>query len=270
MARRTAGGRLIPAHAGKTTAQLASNGVEGAHPRSRGENNSVGRSRNRVPGSSPLTRGKPAQVAYFMAHARLIPAHAGKTPSTELSALSSPAHPRSRGENVRDAPSTAAASGSSPLTRGKLIQGAPRGARGRLIPAHAGKTLYLLVSLHMLQAHPRSRGENVRAWGASETPTGSSPLTRGKHPPRARAARRRGLIPAHAGKTIVRSFRSVPCPAHPRSRGENYMQHSAAGDAPGSSPLTRGKRTVRACRSRIRRLIPAHAGKTQIQRMGHM
>ena len=50
--------------------------------------------------------------------------------------------------------------------------------------------------------------------------------------------------------------------AHPRSRGENTVAALIGALTPGSSPLTRGKRTgPEACHHQAR-LIPAHAGKT--------
>ena len=39
---RPAGGRLIPAHAGKTNSRICSESAPAAHPRSRGENNAAG------------------------------------------------------------------------------------------------------------------------------------------------------------------------------------------------------------------------------------
>ena len=91
---------------------------------------------------------------------------------------------------------------------------------------------------------------------------GSSPLTRGK--PRRLNARDEGvrLIPAHAGKTR----RDLPahnvCTAHPRSRGENRRGIRNYPRGCGSSPLTRGKPLARPRDLPPRRLIPAHAGKT--------
>ena len=71
----------------------------------------------------------------------------------------------------------------------------------RLIPAHAGKTSGRITVCHILPAHPRSRGENSGMVVVPMVTSGSSPLTRGK--PRLTRGRvvRRGLIPAHAGKT---------------------------------------------------------------------
>ena len=73
----------------------------------------------------------------------------------------------------------------------------------------------------------------------------------------------RGLIPAHAGKTVSASRERTLPRAHPRSRGENFLGGSPfLGDA-GSSPLTRGKPVEAELRVADRGLIPAHAGKTQ-------
>ena len=72
---------------------------------------------------------------------------------------------------------------------------------------------------------------------------GSSPLTRGKRRSVSLIHSRRGLIPAHAGKTTTLATR----------------EYASAG----SSPLTRGKLTDAAPPTESRRLIPAHAGKTR-------
>ena len=70
------------------------------------------------------------------------------------------AHPRSRGENAAIRLTGEDREGSSPLTRGKprLVRLTVGGAR--LIPAHAGKTLMVVIMVSCLWAHPRSRGEN--------------------------------------------------------------------------------------------------------------
>ena len=111
----------------------------------------------------------------------LIPAHAGKTPLMRTAASMRAAHPRSRGENLRFGGLFPPDDGSSPLTRGKLIRHGGLALGYRLIPAHAGKTRVVQVSAALLEAHPRSRGENA-----------------GQAPPQPHAP---GLIPAHAGKT---------------------------------------------------------------------
>ena len=173
-----------------------------------------------------------------------------------------PAHPRSRGENSQRRVTMLSFFGSSPLTRGKPSGGWRWRGRGRLIPAHAGKTARVRGLPAYRSAHPRSRGEN--AGGAlKEIPTdGSSPLTRGKREPGADHLRRSRLIPAHAGKTpgCCRSARGWS--AHPRSRGENLCVCLDRLEEAGSSPLTRGKHHFYSPDGGGARLIPAHAGKT--------
>ena len=115
------GSRLIPAHAGKTCPYSRSTYCLTAHPHSRGENFASGALAVCRWGSSPLTRGKRRCPHGERAVRGLIPAHAGKT-YRRWTAVSSPtAHPRSRGENVRLRPMCLWTTGSSPLTRGKLL-----------------------------------------------------------------------------------------------------------------------------------------------------
>ena len=132
-------------------------------------------------GSSPLTRGKQWQTEDLRDADRLIPAHAGKTRSWVRLSASAGAHPRSRGENEIWPCAMASRKGSSPLTRGKLALDCLNPAAVGLIPAHAGKTLSEPPRPSSGQAHPRSRGENVRRGFAGDIIP--------------------GLIPAHAGKT---------------------------------------------------------------------
>ena len=117
-------------------------------------------------------------------------------------------------------------------------------------------------------AHPRSRGENLSDLFIDAAAQGSSPLTRGKRRRPRRRDRRHGLIPAHAGKTAWTCARSASFRAHPRSRGENPRRAPVSSSIAGSSPLTRGKQGVAVGAARIKRLIPAHAGKTAAGRRG--
>ena len=211
---------------------------------------------------SPLTRGKhPAWILRVIA-SRLIPAHAGKTRPRPYIAAAKGAHPRSRGENGLSETRAAIGGGSSPLTRGKRHASAVGRDLLRLIPAHAGKTCTCRPCHRRPRAHPRSRGENSVKSVVAKPINGSSPLTRGKHRRSHQRRTGRRLIPVHAGKTgCRRSAREQPR-AHPRSRGENCRRRWWPIPSRGSSPLTRGKRRRRQPSRALRRLIPAHAGKT--------
>ena len=131
-----------------------------------------------------------------------------------------------------------------------------------LIPAHAGKTQLPPLSGEYQGAHPRSRGENAIVVGMVREGMGSSPLTRGKHQTPPRRVGKRGLIPAHAGKTSVSVIAAYLSGAHPRSRGENGPRGTLTCPHCGSSPLTRGKRVSVEGAGHLQGLIPAHAGKT--------
>ena len=233
-----------------------------AHPRSRGENVDLSCGHWSWSGSSPLTRGKLHLRREAIPGHGLIPAHAGKTDSGKRSWIISRAHPRSRGENGWASRIGIRPAGSSPLTRGKPAAGPAFGRGPGLIPAHAGKTASRRQRSRSIGAHPRSRGENLLRDRVAAAGGGSSPLTRGK--PHLETARRdrRGLIPAHAGKTRRRFRRSYVMGAHPRSRGENMTPESDARPNRGSSPLTRGKPGPRRAHTDHEGLIPAHAGKT--------
>ena len=236
--------------------------ASGAHPRSRGENELVAHNFEHVPGSSPLTRGKRGHPERRVIWKGLIPAHAGKTAGLHRGRRGPRAHPRSRGENQFGNLYLDSITGSSPLTRGK--HNSPRVVPPifRLIPAHAGKTSAQPRGAVRRGAHPRSRGENHGVQSRIVNQTGSSPLTRGKQSRWQRAPRLQGLIPAHAGKTSSRASVGNTVTAHPRSRGENRCVLCHMLGVWGSSPLTRGKRSLGWNRTTMKRLIPAHAGKT--------
>ena len=233
---------LIPAHAGKTQRHRFLPYRRAAHPRSRGENR-AGCACVEGGGSSPLTRGKRKGRRICPHGSRLIPAHAGKTRGRAHRPWPRSAHPRSRGENLKQG----------------LEDRAPEG----LIPAHAGKTCPSRRPRVGSTAHPRSRGENIRESKGRSIIAGSSPLTRGKHAPVGSPVGRRGLIPAHAGKTPNRWVVSFADTAHPHSRGENVVCFCAPSAVQGSSPLTRGKQAQAAPVHGRGGLIPAHAGKTR-------
>ena len=258
--------RLIPAHAGKTMICFSGFTRTRAHPRSRGENWFADAARGVSEGSSPLTRGKHCVELRVRLVVGLIPAHAGKTMQDPFLFLIRWAHPRSRGENANADRAPVVSSGSFPLTRGKPSRCLPSPSRGRLIPAHAGKTVCACGRRRRGWAHPRSRGENAAEETAVDIHLGSSPLTRGKRATHAPVGFANGLIPAHAGKTDVPLSREEMKRAHPRSRGENVGTMPGAGPLLGSSPLTRGKRRRRLCDATLRGLIPAHAGKTRAWR----
>ena len=214
-------------------------------------------------GSSPLTRGKRGCGGLVDDLRWLIPAHAGKTRRRTRTLARCGAHPRSRGENLKQVARDVNKAGSSPLTRGKHRVVRYDSVIPRLIPAHAGKTACLTIDGVVVRAHPRSRGENLPPQVSRSSTRGSSPLTRGKLGQRDLVDPEAGLIPAHAGKTGRLGQTHPLGGAHPRSRGENRDGAGLLCDLWGSSPLTRGKHDREIEQQRQPGLIPAHAGKTR-------
>ena len=207
-------------------------------------------------------RGKPFHSSRSMFAPGLIPAHAGKTLGIIAIGYQPPAHPRACGENTYVGKVRKQPRGSSPRMRGKLsscIDDSP--IRG-LIPAHAGKTRPPRSSVSRQGAHPRACGENGRVTRSESCISGSSPRMRGKRNPYSRRPKQSGLIPAHAGKTIVISYATSKSRAHPRACGENLPSTIGPTMKTGSSPRMRGKQNILNLSKAFSGLIPAHAGKT--------
>ena len=173
-----------------------------------------------------------------------------------------PAHPRSRGEHLKDFFMAHGLYGSSPLARGTPRHIKCPGEHHRLIPARAGNTRSRARTSSSCSAHPRSRGEHC-AWRVTVSPIcGSSPLARGTPEHLSYRLGGRRLIPARAGNTRETQNGTPYLTAHPRSRGEHSREYSVIGCLLGSSPLARGPLTPRARGVAIIRLIPARAGNT--------
>ncbi len=155
--------------------------------------------------------------------------------------------------------------GSSPLTRGAHPGAFPHSKHVGLIPAHAGSTCLRCARRPGRGAHPRSRGEHEVSARRGEGFGGSSPLTRGALPPESTRQPPRRLIPAHAGSTGLPLSSIAVTRAHPRSRGEHCCLRGRFRRLGGSSPLTRGARRGIHCGQPRHRLIPAHAGSTELE-----
>ena len=131
--------------------------------------------------------------------------------------------------------------GSPPRMRGK-----PRGHegarhRGRITPAHAGKTSRTRKSRFSAADHPRACGENLLFFCHTTSRLGSPPRMRGKRSATINHGALLRITPAHAGKTGSRSGDNCRGADHPRACGENaegigcFPRHS------GSPPRMRGK-----------------------------
>ena len=113
--------RLIPARAGNIYTRPVRSLRSTAHPRSRGEHDTVKTRLGFGSGSSPLARGAQRVPAGLLRGLRLIPACAENTSAHDPKSTAPPAHPRSRGEQWSRQSLTNARPGSSPLVRGTRI-----------------------------------------------------------------------------------------------------------------------------------------------------
>ena len=232
--------RLIPAGAGRTLCPLLVRCWWGAHPRWRGEDPRAGRAARLFRGSSPLARGGRGPVVAVGEQQRLIPAGAGRTAWAGGPVTASRAHPRWRGEDVRQATVLVQRVGSSPLARGGQVADKPVADCHGLIPAGAGRTRGLDALRGFFGAHPRWRGEDSLECSMVSDSWGSSPLARGGLAAGLDVVGADGLIPAGAGRTARRAPARSPRAAHPRWRGEDLGCAQRVSGAYGSSPLARG------------------------------
>ena len=74
----------------------------------------------------------------------------------------------------------------------------------------------------------------------------------------------RRIIPAHAGQTSTRSPIHTADADHPRACGANLFDGGLESDESGSSPRMRGKHRGPAQSQMADRIIPAHAGQTNM------
>ena len=173
--------RIIPAHAGQTTATRCPCESPADHPRACGANLTADDAHASTAGSSPRMRGKHLFDAFRVRGGRIIPAHAGQTRLSVVTRIVWADHPRACGANTPAQTVKSSPYGSSPRMRGKLIGVRLQRFDERIIPAHAGQT--------HVRSCPNSRGpDHPRACGANRvTVTGGDTDSR--------------IIPAHAGQT---------------------------------------------------------------------
>ena len=254
--------RLIPAQAGKTLRLRKETPRARAHPRAGGENGREANHPQTVLGSSPRRRGKLRRDLYARLDIGLIPAQAGKTVMSSMTAPGSRAHPRAGGENALSRARPRPVRGSSPRRRGKPRTTTSHHQHHGLIPAQAGKTALSCPHGTRSAAHPRAGGENFAQGIEAPLDLGSSPRRRGKPSRSASGSNVVRLIPAQAGKTPLPCWPPPRPTAHPRAGGENGPVCVRQALALGSSPRRRGKHIIRIKVLTWHRLIPAQAGKT--------
>ena len=232
--------RFIPACAGNTAPRRWTTTTPPVHPRVRGEHMDYETGLKLSDGSSPRARGTRLQPAEVRLALRFIPACAGNTASRLSGHMSTPVHPRVRGEHVMTCVTMDRMSGSSPRARGTLDDHPLLRHLGRFIPACAGNTAWMQPRMMPNPVHPRVRGEHLIDMARSVQPSGSSPRARGTPETRHHEPAFRRFIPACAGNTVYWSLPMMQIWVHPRVRGEHRHARRLAHRAVGSSPRARG------------------------------
>ena len=112
-------------------------------------------------GSPPQVRGKRWALWMSIAALRITPAGAGKTALSAECVGIVEDHPRRCGENFAVVVWFAAAAGSPPQVRGKLLNKRQCVINIRITPAGAGKTNLSTAKKATSRDHPRRCGENL-------------------------------------------------------------------------------------------------------------
>ncbi len=111
--------------------------------------------------------------------------------------------------------------------------------------------------------HPRVCGEKVAITITNRSGWGSPPRVRGKADNGNGGQSKPGITPACAGKSLRRTRREGQKWDHPRVCGEKLSAKSTSPGLSGSPPRVRGKVPVKRNLSRLRRITPACAGKSE-------
>ncbi len=207
-------------------------------------------------------RGKPSRSPVVLSCRRIIPAHAGQTSGSTWNQSALPDHPRACGANTIIVAIVGCGGGSSPRMRGKQHHRLREATQRRIIPAHAGQTLYPAENRAQRADHPRACGANAPPTSGSRASVGSSPRMRGKQFQGVAGEFAGRIIPAHAGQTCAARSTTPNSADHPRACGANQYERFIVAVTVGSSPRMRGKPGLLEPRRQRPRIIPAHAGQT--------
>ena len=239
---------IIPAYAGNTvSAWLVPCSIRD-HPRVCGEHLDTIASQLRLAGSSPRMRGTPDVRPSRRTRAGIIPAYAGNTFLSKLSAVGLRDHPRVCGEHHDYSRRAYPLVGSSPRMRGTHEIDRNAGRKPGIIPAYAGNTTAIGAWANQQRDHPRVCGEHFSRTDLRWTLAGSSPRMRGTRDIHPNETGAKGIIPAYAGNTCE-LWRDGASPW-------------------GSSPRMRGTHLSAGASATYRGIIPAYAGNTNLQGIG--
>ena len=146
--------------------------------------------------------------------------------------------------------------------RGKLVDLYNEYYGNRITPACAGKTVPFVKQRKCKEDHPRVCGENVKWYFVTHKTIGSPPRVRGKLVIAIYTHSYGRITPACAGKTLQAYERDINKKDHPRVCGENTFRLLSLHYLRGSPPRVRGKHRASYCKTHLKRITPACAGKT--------
>ena len=254
--------RFIPASAGNSCGYAPSGRSNSVHPRVCGELPFGGLQRACSIGSSPRLRGTRLAVRRLPARFRFIPASAGNSLPTTMSATRSTVHPRVCGELNLSRHVTALDTGSSPRLRGTHLVANGHKPGIRFIPASAGNSFGKATVAIRNPVHPRVCGELMIAFKSLGKQYGSSPRLRGTRGKAGLSGAVHRFIPASAGNSWSPRLPRIRTPVHPRVCGELPGLVLATAPVFGSSPRLRGTLLRARPLPAPNRFIPASAGNS--------
>ena len=214
---------ITPACAGKSRKKAVSAGIAQDHPRVCGEKVETDRLEHARIGSPPRMRGKGNDCPTRGRSAGITPAHAGKSDTPSIPQTRGLDHPRTCGEKLLACCLFGPASGSPPHMRGKVNSKKVFTLENRITPAHAGKRIHRMPCEFLPWDHPRTCGEKLAALRWSASILGSPPHMRGKVRRSPGRCSRRGITPAHAGKSDAAWISNPAIRDHPRTCGEKHL-----------------------------------------------
>ena len=173
-------GGNTPACAGKTHGPIREGDRSGEHPRVRGEDVRPSPPPMNGLGTPPRARGRPERRASGKGNCGNTPACAGKTVRGNHSTAPSREHPRVRGEDPNRPNSWIQLAGTPPRARGRPSSTRQNNHRNGNTPACAGKTSGIRLLTGVDWEHPRVRGEDYSALGATDSELGTPPRARGR------------------------------------------------------------------------------------------
>ena len=149
-------------------------------------------------------------------------------------------HPRVCGEHGSETQVRHAETGSSPRMRGTPDLHGKLADHLGIIPAYAGNTVVMVVTVWTPWDHPRVCGEHEIKSKQLYGIEGSSPRMRGTPIACRTRSALAGIIPAYAGNTTSYAATRSKTRDHPRVCGEHFTYRRNPPDPTGSSPRMRG------------------------------